>query len=139
MEQSPPTTAPVHSGAHPRCTSCGYELVGLRVEDRCPECGAPVWGSNTPKPTSGLAVTSLVLGIISGVCVLGFCLLWPFALLFGIPAVIFGEVAARQYRRDIRAGGTYGMSLAGRICGWIGIAVGLGFIALLVVGELANW
>ncbi len=120
---------------HPKCTSCGYELVGLRVEDLCPECGAPVWGSSKVPPTSGLAIASLVLGILSIVSCLG---VGPLALIPGVLAIVFGEFAARQYRNGLRAGGTYGMALAGRICGWIGVVISGGFI-LMIVGSMLHW
>lgn len=107
----------------------------MRVDGKCPECGAPVWGSNRIPPTSGYAVTSLVLGILAGASVLLFCVFWPFAFIFGVLAVVFGEIGARQVKRGVRGGGSYGMALAGRICGWIGIVVGIGFTALLIVGE----
>ncbi len=40
------TAAPDRS---PRCPGCQYELTGLRVEDRCPECGDPVWTDIEPR------------------------------------------------------------------------------------------
>ncbi len=120
---------------HPRCTSCGYELVGLRVEDNCPECGAAVWASSKPAPTSGLAIASLVLGIVSIVSCIG---IGPFAIVPAVLAIVFGEVASRQHKTGIRAGATFGMSLAGRICGWVGLVVSGAFIVLMV-GSLLNW
>lgn len=29
----------------PACIKCGYDLAGLRVDDKCPECGGWVWSS----------------------------------------------------------------------------------------------
>lgn len=38
----------------PMCAKCGYELAGLRVEDKCPECGEWVWAS-APSTTDSAA------------------------------------------------------------------------------------
>jgi len=119
-----PTSPPVTQdwSPKPKCQSCGYELTGMRVEDRCPECGALVWSqSNQTPPTSGFAITSLVFGIVS-ICG---CVLWgPLSLPLGVTGVVFGHLASRQYKQGLRAGGTNGLSIAGRVCSWIGVAMG---------------
>jgi len=94
-----------------------------------------VWGSNRVPPTSGYAIASLVLGIVAVVSCLG---VGPFALIPGVLAVVFGEMASGQYKRGVRAGGTYGMALAGRICGWIGIVLSLVF-ALIFIAPMLGW
>jgi Domain of unknown function (DUF4190) len=65
------------------------------------------------RPTSGLAVAALVLGI-----------LWIWGI-GSILAVIFGHVALSE-TRDGRKGGQ-GLAVAGLVLGWIGVA------ALLIV------
>jgi ABC-type dipeptide/oligopeptide/nickel transport system permease component len=74
--------------------------------------------SDTPAPvaqnTSGLPLTSLILGIVS-VLALG--------LLTGIPAIITGTIALRRKLAD------RGLSIAGIILGSIGT-----FFSLLVIG-----
>ncbi len=59
------------------------------------------------QPAKGLAVASLVLGIVSFFC---------FAYITGILAVIFGAVAKSKGNRS-------GMSTAGLICGCIGVVL----------------
>ncbi len=116
----------------PRCTFCGYELSGLLVTQSCPECGKPIWDSNIRPPTSGLSIASLVLGIVS----IASCILYGMpALITGPLAIIFGEIAVRQYKSGARGGNTKGFALTGRICGWIGFIIALfvlcGFLVLI--------
>ena len=74
----------------------------------------------------------MVLGIVS----LASCILYGMpALITGPLAIIFGEIAARQHKNGTRGGNTKGYALTGRICGWIGFAIGLivlgGFLFLI--------
>ena len=61
-----------------------------------------------PQSTSGLAIASMVLGIL--------WLYWVGSIL----AVIFGHVAISQCNRDPNIGGK-GMAIAGVVLGWIGV------------------
>ncbi|MDQ1602221.1 MAG: hypothetical protein QOE01_66 [Actinomycetota bacterium] len=72
-----------------------------------------------PQPTNGLAVASLVLGIL--------WLFWLGSLL----AVIFGHIALSQIRR--RGEGGRGMAIAGLVLGYIGVAF---FLLFFVVGAI---
>lgn len=65
-----------------------------------------------PPRTNGLAIASLVCGIVAWVL---------FPLVAAIPAVICGHVALRQTRRHAEAGG--GLAIAGLVLGWINVAV----------------
>lgn len=78
-----------------------------------------------PTKTNGLAITSMVLGI------LGILLFWFFGLgvLLGILAVIFGFIARGQIAREGQGG--RGMALAGIITGFV--AVGL-LVLLVLIG-----
>lgn len=71
----------------------------------------PVYGQQpgTPVPGKGLAVASLVLGIVSFFC---------FAIITGILAIVFGAVAKNK-------GFKGGMATAGIVCGVIGVALWL--------------
>ena len=60
------------------------------------------------RPTSGLAVAALVLGIV-----------WVWGI-GSILAVIFGHIALAE-TRDGRKGGQ-GLAIAGLVLGWIGVA-----------------
>jgi Domain of unknown function (DUF4190) len=68
-----------------------------------------------PPPTNGLAIASLVLGII--------WLYWIGSIL----AVIFGHIALRQTRQ--RGEGGRGLAIAGLTLGWIGV----GTLTLLII------
>ena len=73
------------------------------------------------RPTSVLAITSLVSGI------LGWTLL-PF--LGSLAAVICGHMARAEIRRDPTIDGD-GMAIAGLVLGWV--SIGLGLLAIVAV------
>lgn len=113
----------------PHCTFCNYELSGLLVTQNCPECGKPIWDSNIQPPTSGMAIASMVVGIVSLVS----CIFYGLpALVLGPIAIIFGEIANRQFKNGTRAGNTKGFALTGRICGWAGFAIGATIVVLFI-------
>lgn len=75
----------------------------------------PVSEDQGPKPTSGLAIASLVCGLLY-FCGLGSLL-----------AVIFGHIGLGQTRRGDRTGG--GLAIAGLVLGYLGLlgSVAMGF------------
>lgn len=76
-------------------------------------------------PTSGLAIASLVCGILS----LIICYING---LFGLPAVICGHMAMKRTRPDSQPPRNgRGMAIAGLICGYIGIAIQTAIIAII--------
>lgn len=79
------------------------------------------------QPASGLAVVSLVLGILS---ILFFCIWW-IAIPLGALAIILGVVARNQARRGEAGGET--LARAGLICGIVGVLLGLLLVVLFVV------
>jgi hypothetical protein len=85
--------------------------------------------SYTPGPTlpvtNGLAIASLVCGILSVVffCVCG-------GLFLGIPAVICGHLSLNQLNTPGNLQQGRGMAIAGLICGYLGIA----FFAIMILG-----
>ncbi|MEN8693626.1 MAG: DUF4190 domain-containing protein [Akkermansiaceae bacterium] len=82
-------------------------------------------GMPAAPPTSGLAIASLVCGILS----LIFCYI---NALLGIPAVICGHMALKRTRPDVQpAQGGRGMAIAGLICGYIGIVIQIFIIAAI--------
>jgi Domain of unknown function (DUF4190) len=85
--------------------------------------GYPPYGyAPPPQRTSGVAIASLVLGLV--------WIYWIGSIL----AVIFGHLAFNETRRDPRVGGR-GMAIAGMVLGYLGLAVLLiGLIALTVSG-----
>lgn len=114
------------------CVQCGYNLTGVAIGSTCPECGrvvAPSFHSQM-LPTSGKAITALVLGICS----------IPVCVLYGIPAIICGILAiifARTAKAQIRAGeagaNSKGMAIAGLICGIVGLCLGLLYVGGIIV------
>lgn len=113
----------------PACSFCGYTLSGLSVNDVCPECGKPIWDSNRGLPTSGFAITSMVLGIVSIVS----CTLYGFpSVILGPLALVFCHMGKKQLRNGERAGATMGFCTAGFWTGLVGCLFGLAFIGFFV-------
>jgi hypothetical protein len=84
--------------------------------------GQPPYGypyAPPPQRTNGLAIASMVLGIL--------WLYWIGSIL----ALVFGYIARNQIRERGESGG--GMATAGIVLGWIGV----GFIGLAVVVAIA--
>ncbi|GAB4081132.1 DUF4190 domain-containing protein [Modestobacter muralis] len=73
--------------------------------------GPPPYGYGYPPPqrTNGMAIASMVLGI-----------LWIYWI-GSVLALVFGYVAKRQIRERGEAGG--GMATAGIVLGWVGIGI----------------
>jgi len=118
------------------CRRCGYNLSGTAVGAACPECGEPVsssfgQGPGSVRPSSGKAITSMILGIVGIVgCVL-----------YGIPSLICGIIAIFFWyfaKRDIATGAysenSQGFATAGLVCGIIATVIGVVILALLVAG-----
>jgi len=108
-----------------RCPTCGYQL--LPSERECPKCKfagassptapAPT-PSSSPPPTSGLAVASLVVGILA------------LGGLLAIPGLILGIVALVKVNRS--QGRLWGRGLA-----WAGIGLSsLGLLASLFLAAV---
>ncbi len=87
-----------------------------------------------PRSTSGLAIASMVLGIISCLCVLGLTIGAIISMPCSILAMVFGFTARGQVKRGETTGG--GMALAGIICGFVSIGlyavILLGFVGLIL-------
>jgi hypothetical protein len=96
--------------------------------------GSPYAPSSFPggvgvPPVSGLAVASLVCGIVGLVT----CM-----FLVGIPAVVCGHMALNRISTPgIQLGGR-GMAIAGLVMGYISIALGIGALLLFALGAFAN-
>ena len=129
------------------CTKCGNELIFAGTYMECPRCGAR-FGTGAPHPktqddsiqnsvsqkknSDGLAIASLILGIMSIVFSFGFPGLLIFPCAFGIPAIILGNSALKY------PGDKTGLAKGGKICGIVGIVSGvlwmiayIGFFALM--------
>jgi Domain of unknown function (DUF4190) len=85
--------------------------------------GQPYGYPYAPPPrTNGLAIASMVLGIV--------WLYWIGSIL----ALVFGYIAKRQIRERGENGG--GMATAGIVLGWVGVGV---LVLVAVVGIVAGW
>jgi hypothetical protein len=90
----------------------------------------PITG-NSPQPkTSGLAIWSLVLGILSLVC---------FSILTGIPGVICGHMAYSRIKRSAGALTGQGLAIAGLITGYMGIAWAVFLIPMMLAIAIPNF
>ena len=86
--------------------------------------------NQTPTKTSGLAISSLVLGILSFVC---------FSILTAIPGVICGHKALSQIKRSGGALAGKGMAIAGLIMGYIAIVLAMITIPILLSVAIPNF
>ncbi len=118
---------------HFTCVSCGQDLSGQTIESLCPNCGTPValTLSQAGRGTSGVAVASLVLGIISIIGCFAYGLV---SIVCGPLAIYFGVKGQAQARDGTAAASSMGMARAGKICGIIGTCLGgLGVLFLVFV------
>ena len=88
----------------------------------------PAYGS--PRRSSGLAIASMVLGIVClAIAVFAFFISWIGSVL----ALIFGYVANRRIARSEGTLGGRGMAVAGIVLGWIGSALAIAIIVVVVL------
>ncbi|TAN22623.1 MAG: DUF4190 domain-containing protein [Acidobacteria bacterium] len=114
------------------CGACGQPVDP--AQPLCPHCGAALSAPLPPPPpavpvpaaalangeTNGFAIASLVLGI-----------LWLYWL-GSILAIVFGHIALVQIRRRQGNSAGRGMAIAGLVLGYIGIAIAILIIALVL-------
>ena len=102
----------------------------------CPVDGNPLAAPTPPgmpplpgDPSKGLAIASLVMGILS----VGLC----FGPLLGIPAVICGHIALSKSKKYPGQSGARGFAIVGLVTGYIGIVM-IVFLAGLLLPALAK-
>ena len=83
----------------------------------------------TPTKTSGLAIWSLVLGILSIFC---------FSILAGVPAVICGHTALGRIKRSAGMLGGNGLAIGGLVTGYLSIAM-IPLIAMMAAIAIPNF
>lgn len=79
--------------------------------------------------TSGLAITSLICGIVG----LATCLVF-----MGIPAVICGHLAMRQIENAPALVVGRGMAMAGLVCGYLSLLIMLSFFAMMIFAMVSH-
>lgn len=87
-----------------------------------PYSGPPGYYPGAPLPQNGLAIASMVCGIVGYVtcCFVG---------ILGVPAVICGHIAISQINSSPVPMGGRGMAIAGLILGYLGILTTIGWVA----------
>jgi hypothetical protein len=105
------------------CPSCGQEI---KIQDADVQPSAPPTPT-IPQPvigkTAGIAITSLVLGILSFV-------LFFLGILLSIPGVICGHIAKSRISKSAGALKGDGLALAGIIIGYVNIGFAVLFVPL---------
>jgi hypothetical protein len=89
----------------------------------------PLAGAPQPS-TSGLAIWSLVLGILSLLCA---------PLVAAIPGVICGHMALGRIKRSGGAVAGQGLAIAGLVTGYLGIAWAMLFLPLMAAIAVPNF
>jgi hypothetical protein len=97
----------------------GYNIVSDHLAGKPPETQLP---PGVQKTTNGLAIASMVLGIV-----------WVYWI-GSILALIFGYIAKGQINASNGRQGGKGMAIAGIVLGWVGV----GFLCLAVIGLLVG-
>jgi len=119
---------PPYYGAPPQ----EYQPVQQQPAYQQPAYQQPVYGAvpGVPGPkTNGMAVASLVLGIVSWI---------PFLWIGFIPGLILGFVGKSQIDRSGGEQGGGGLAVAGIVLGLIGSAILGLFVFLFIFGALAG-
>lgn len=90
----------------------------------------PIGNKPTPTKNSGLAIWSLVLGILSLFC---------FSIFAAIPGVICGHKALSRIKRSGGALEGQGLAIAGLVTGYLGMALALVMIPLMMAIAIPNF
>ena len=117
------------------CVKCEYNLTGTPMGNPCPECGTDFRiESAIDRRTCKYATTSIVLGALS----IAMSFLYGLGLILGILAIVYARKTERQVKNDLAPPALLGIAKAGRITGWIGIALTIIFLATMgyIVADL---
>jgi hypothetical protein len=98
------------------------------MAEQPPQMPRQTYDGQPPRPSTGMAVAAMVLGIVA----LALFCLWYVSIPCGIVAIVLGVVARRRVAEG--TGGGRGMATAGLICGVISIVLALLILALIAAG-----
>ena len=113
------------------CIVCGYEIVGFKVGDSCPECGSVVLQfSPGGALRSRKAKASLVLGVVS---ILSLPLYGIVGIVCGVLAMYFAKKARGSVQSGLAPVSSLGMATSGKICGCVGVVINSVLILFLLV------
>jgi Domain of unknown function (DUF4190) len=101
--------------------------VGIGTESSASLPGRSSVGAQAQRPSNGMAIASLVLGVLG--LVIG---------LLSILAIVFGYTARRNIERANGARSGSGLAVAGITLGWIGLALWLIGIVLITSGRIES-
>ncbi|MEM9415281.1 MAG: DUF4190 domain-containing protein [Planctomycetota bacterium] len=134
---TPPPTSPPAPQDTVLCQSCGANLSGATLGGHCPTCGAPIVASGYPTSQSnGMALTSMILGIIGVVAAPGgFCCVCSagVGLVCGILGLIFYFPAVSAIEAGNAPEKSRGMAKTGLICGIIAIGLSLLYAVVITI------
>ena len=94
------------------------------MDTQLPGSAPPFAASPSARPSNGLGVAALVLGVASLVAAVSF-VLFPLALPGGLFAAILGSVAVSRGR--VRGATNHGQAIAGIVCGILALVVAVVF------------
>lgn len=122
----PSEPPPGYYGPPPTAPPFGYGPSTVEPQSPPPSPG-PVGRSN------GHAIASMVLGIVSlAIVFFAFFVSWIGSIL----ALIFGYAANRRIARSEGTQGGRGMAIAGIVLGWIGSAIAIALVVLVVLAAM---
>jgi hypothetical protein len=110
------------------CRTCGAVLP---LDEAVGAGGHPAAAKSAPSEgTSGLAIASLVLGIVSLGCG---------GILLGLPALIMGVIGLKRIKRSGGRIGGEGLAIAGTVIGAVSCAFSLLFLPILLAIAVPNF
>jgi type IV pilus assembly protein PilA len=95
------------------CATCGQRIgpANMAIPGLSTQTSMPAPGSAVRQKASGMAIASLVFGILF--------IFFPLS----IPAIVFGHIALSQIKRSAGRLGGSGIAIAGLVLGYLGIAL----------------
>jgi hypothetical protein len=99
------------------------EAPGSNLMTEQPMAGLPL--IIAPPPTSGLALASMICGIVA----IPLCYVWAVA---GIPAVVCGHLALKAIRKSPEPVEGRGFAIAGLVMGWLAIFFQIMLVILVI-------